>query len=151
MLRHIHGEICVEPQVALIKMTSVDLGLLLSGIPLCLLSRAANVFPLAYLLNKYRRFPIPFRVQTMQWACGLRGAVAYALAAFMTQLPKAQPSEPIETATLIIVVFSTICFGGLTGPLMRLMRLQVHSHDELMLLLFPSVFRFQSRCLIAGG
>lgn len=98
---------------------------MISGIPLCLLSRAANIYPLTYAVNKVRRFPIPFRVQTMQWACGLRGAVAYALATYMTQLEKAKPSEPLETATLIIVVVSTILFGGGTGPLMKLLNLQV--------------------------
>ncbi|GMH41763.1 hypothetical protein BSKO_09673 [Bryopsis sp. KO-2023] len=111
-------------QVALIKRSSVDIGLIVSGIPLCIVARAANIFPLAYLANRFRRFPIPFRVQTMQWACGLRGAVAYALAAYMAKLPKAQPAEALETATLIVVVVSTIGFGGGTGPLMKWLKLQ---------------------------
>lgn len=41
----------------------VDWGLLLSGIPLCLLSRAANIFPLARLANMARRVKVPFNLQ----------------------------------------------------------------------------------------
>lgn len=59
----------------------------------------------------------------MQFACGLRGAVAYALAAYMTKI--AQPSKTIETGTLVIVVVSTLLFGGGTGPLLRSLKLQV--------------------------
>jgi hypothetical protein len=40
-----------------------DWGLLLSGIPLCLISRAANVFPLARLVNTKRRHKITFNMQ----------------------------------------------------------------------------------------
>lgn len=60
-----------------------DYGLLLSSVPLCIVARACNVFPLAYLSNLKRTVPIPPRVQMMQFACGLRGAIAYALAANM--------------------------------------------------------------------
>lgn len=41
----------------------IDWGLLLSGIPLCLLSRAANIFPLAYLANLGRELKIPRNIQ----------------------------------------------------------------------------------------
>lgn len=111
----------------------------MSGIPLCLLSRAANIFPLAYIANKFRSVPIPYSVQMMQFMCGLRGtpnnspipwyvcaifegAVAYALSAYLSKI---NPSAAIESGTLVIVVLSTIFFGGGTGPLMRLLRLQV--------------------------
>lgn len=108
-------------QVALIKSQSIDVGILISGIPLCLLSRGANIYPLAYLANKFRTHPIPFRVQTMQFTCGLRGAVAYALSAYLSNL---SPSDSVATGTLVIVVLSTIIFGGMTGPLMRFLNLQ---------------------------
>ena len=39
-----------------------------------------------------RRFPIPMGVQIVHWACGLRGAVAYALA---VNMPHVGPSLPI--------------------------------------------------------
>jgi NhaP-type Na+/H+ or K+/H+ antiporter len=66
------GQVVVMPH-------DVDIGLLLSALPLCLLSRAANIFPLAAVANKLRSTPIPFNMQIMQWLCGLRGAIAYAL------------------------------------------------------------------------
>jgi len=108
-------------QVALIEYSSVDFGIVISGIPLCLLSRAANIFPLAHLANKFRSFPISYAVQAMQFTCGLRGAVAYALSAYLSKI---SPSESIETGTLVIVVLSTIIFGGGTGPMMRFLHLQ---------------------------
>eukprot|EP00210_Caulerpa_lentillifera_P005391 g5153.t1 len=114
-------------QVALIESQSIDLGILISGIPLCLISRGANIFPLAYLANKFRSNPIPYPVQAMQFTCGLRGAVSYALSAYLSKL---SPSDSVETGTLVIVVLSTILFGGMTGPLMRLLHLQgVEDHE----------------------
>lgn len=51
------------------------------------------------------------------WAVGLRGAVAYGLAVNLPQINEEskQGMEAIESATLVIVVISTIVFGGLTG------------------------------------
>ncbi len=114
-----------------------DAGLLLSGIPLCVLSRAVNIFPLAALINLGRKYPLPlnlqvcvggcmcmavlccakihtfiptkcFHQQAMQLATGLRGAVAYGL---VIQIK----NDAIETATLFIVVVTTLVLGGLTG------------------------------------
>lgn len=108
-------QVMVFPQVP-------DAGLLLSALPLCLLSRAANIFPLARLANKHRRVPITHSMQMVQWACGLRGGIAYALAANM---PNARPDDEydgnpaFETATLFVVVTTTLVFGGLTSPLLN--------------------------------
>jgi sodium/hydrogen exchanger 8 len=46
---------------------------------LCLLGRACNVFPLAWIMNKFRRVKIDFRMQFFMWFAGLRGAIAFAL------------------------------------------------------------------------
>ena len=64
-----------------------------------------------------RRLPLPYNLQTIMWAVGLRGAVAYGLAVNLPQLNEEsnQGMEAIESATLVIVVISTIVFGGLTG------------------------------------
>lgn len=51
-------------QVATMHHT-FDAGLLLSGIPLCLLSRALNIFPLAALINVGRKYPLPLNLQVV--------------------------------------------------------------------------------------
>uniref|UniRef100_A0A7S0WVD7 Cation/H+ exchanger transmembrane domain-containing protein n=1 Tax=Pyramimonas obovata TaxID=1411642 RepID=A0A7S0WVD7_9CHLO len=100
-----------------------DLGLMLTGLPLCLLARAANIFPLATFVNSKRRHKITFNMQVMQWACGLRGAIAYALAINMPRGPQPE-SRAFETATLMIVVVTTLVLGGATGPLLVLLDLK---------------------------
>jgi NhaP-type Na+/H+ or K+/H+ antiporter len=81
----------------------VDWGLLVSALPLCLLSRAANIFPLAALANRLRTIPIPFNMQVMQWLCGLRGAIAYALVINLPQQKggtQVLPPSPFAPCTL---------------------------------------------------
>jgi NhaP-type Na+/H+ or K+/H+ antiporter len=106
----------------------VDWGLLVSGIPLCLLSRAANIFPLSRLANLGRQVKVPLNLQCMQWAVGLRGAVAYALVVHMPTLKNGREREgnpAIETATLFIVCSSTLLLGGGTVKLLHYFRLDV--------------------------
>lgn len=64
----------------------------------------------------------------MVWAVGLRGAVAYGLAVNLPQIEgESDEGIPaIESATLVIVVLSTLIIGGATGPLLRLFNLQVN-------------------------
>ena len=62
----------------------------------------------------------------MIWAVGLRGAVAYGLALNLPQIEgESDEGIPaIESATLVIVVLSTLILGGATGPLLRYFDLQ---------------------------
>ena len=64
--------------------------------------------------------------QSMIWAVGLRGAVAYGLALNLPQIEgESDEGIPaIESATLVIVVLSTLILGGATGPLLRFFDLQ---------------------------
>lgn len=80
----------------------VDWGLLVSALPLCLLSRAANIFPLAALANRLRTIPIPFNMQVMQWLCGLRGAIAYALVINLPQQKGGTQARPAQHPALIV-------------------------------------------------
>jgi len=50
-------------QVPLLSRTAIDWGLMLTGIPLCLLARGANIFPLSALLNLRRALPLPLNLQ----------------------------------------------------------------------------------------
>ena len=57
------------------------------------------------------------KLQHTLWACGLRGAVAYGLAVNLPNID-AESDEgipAIESATLVIVLVSTLLFGGITG------------------------------------
>ena len=66
-------------------------------------------------------------VQWMVWAVGLRGAVAYGLALNLPQIEgESDEGIPaIESATLVIVMASTLFLGAATGPLLRFFDLQV--------------------------
>jgi NhaP-type Na+/H+ or K+/H+ antiporter len=113
---------------------SWDFGLIISGIPLAIASRAANVFPCCRLINKYstaKKFPK--KLQNMLWAVGLRGAVAYGLVVNMprTDQPGQVGIPAIETAALLIVVVSTLLLGSGTGPLLRHFGLEGCTDEEI--------------------
>ena len=106
-----------------------DFGILLTGIPLALLARAVNIFPLSMLANTMRETPIPPNIQIMHAACGLRGAVAYALAVNMPSTREGdRGSRAIETGTLMICLVTTLVFGSMTLPLMK--RLDLHDPND---------------------
>jgi sodium/hydrogen exchanger 3 len=108
-----------------------DFGILLTGIPLAMAARAVNIFPLSRLANTLRETPIPRNVQVMHAACGLRGAVAYALAVNMPSTrPGEQGSRAVETGTLVICLVSTLVLGGATLPLMKHLGLHDPSDRE---------------------
>ncbi|KAI4310991.1 hypothetical protein MLD38_035929 [Melastoma candidum] len=104
-----------------IAVSSVLLALVLVG-------RAAFVFPLSFLANLSRKSSnetISFRQQVIIWWAGLmRGAVSMALAynkftsAGHTHL---QDNAIMITSTITVVLFSTMVFGLMTKPLIRLL------------------------------
>lgn len=84
----------------------------------CILGRVMHVFPLAYLLNKGRKYKIDWRQQVILCMSGIRGAVAFALA-----LDSSVYVSVFVTTTLIIVFITTIVFGGTTYPVMRWLKI----------------------------
>jgi len=108
-----------------------DTGIILTGIPLAMLSRAVNIFPLSRLANLLRETPIPPNVQMMHAACGLRGAVAYALAVNMPSTrPNEEGSRAVGTGTLVICLVSTLVLGGGTLPLLKYLGLHDPNESE---------------------
>ncbi|CAI8603388.1 unnamed protein product [Vicia faba] len=104
-----------------IATSSVLLGLVLLG-------RAAFVFPLSYLSNLTKKSPhqkISFRQQVIIWWAGLmRGAVSMALAYnqfTMSGHTQLRSNAIMITSTITVVLFSTVVFGLLTKPLIRLL------------------------------
>ncbi|KAL3626150.1 Sodium/hydrogen exchanger 2 [Castilleja foliolosa] len=95
---------------------------------LVLVGRAAFVFPLSFLSNLTKKSPsdkIEFKQQVTIWWAGLmRGAVSMALA--YNQFTNAGHTQDHAKATMItstitVVLFSTVVFGILTKPLVRLL------------------------------
>ncbi|KAK9161455.1 hypothetical protein Syun_007796 [Stephania yunnanensis] len=120
-----------------IAVSSILLGLVLIG-------RAAFVFPLSFLSNLAKRNPsekIEFKQQiTIWWAGLMRGAVSVALAYNkFTRLGHTQlrGNAIMITSTITVVLFSTVVFGFLTKPLVRLL-LPTMRHSSSMLSSEPS-------------
>ncbi|KAK9013526.1 hypothetical protein V6N11_041531 [Hibiscus sabdariffa] len=102
-------------------VSSILLGLVLVG-------RAASVFPLSFISNLFKRsesdrFTLKQQV-TIWWAGLMRGSVSVALAynqftrSGHTQL---RGNAIMITSTITVVLFSTVVFGLLTKPLIRLL------------------------------
>uniref|UniRef100_A0A5B6Z7X6 Sodium/hydrogen exchanger n=1 Tax=Davidia involucrata TaxID=16924 RepID=A0A5B6Z7X6_DAVIN len=104
-----------------VGVSSIILGLILVG-------RAAFVFPLSFLSNLTKKSPcdkIGIKQQVTIWWAGLmRGAVSMALAynqftrSGHTQL---RVNAIMITSTITVVLFSTVVFGLMTKPLVRLL------------------------------
>ncbi|KAJ7980205.1 Sodium/hydrogen exchanger [Quillaja saponaria] len=104
-----------------VGVSSILLGLVLLG-------RAAFVFPLSFLSNltkKYQFEKIELKQQVTIWWAGLmRGAVSMALAynQFTRSGHTKLPGNAIMiTSTITVVLFSTVVFGLMTKPLVRLL------------------------------
>ncbi|CAL5061150.1 unnamed protein product [Urochloa decumbens] len=104
-----------------IGISSILLGLVLVG-------RAAFVFPLSFLSNLTKKTPlekITWRQQVVIWWAGLmRGAVSIALA--YNKFTRSGHTELhgnaiMITSTITVVLFSTMVFGMMTKPLIRLL------------------------------
>nr|NVI76234.1 Na[+]/H[+] hydrogen exchanger 1 [Cucujiformia] len=91
--------------------------LIVWSIILCLLGRACNIFPLAILVNRFREHQITRKMMFIMWFSGLRGAISYALSLHLNFSDETR--NVIITTTLIIVLFTTLVFGGSTMPLLK--------------------------------
>jgi len=105
---------------------------------LCYIARAVGTFPLSAIANLSRRRKISCKEQVVLWFAGLRGAIAFALAIEMTDLKtKQNPQQEgsphswlFVTTTLVVVLFTTFVNGGLTAPLLKVLKIE---NDSMML------------------
>ena len=90
---------------------------------LCLVGRALNVFPLAWILNMTGRSndPISPGFQIVMWHSGLRGAIAYALAIGFPSHNR----ELIVSCTSVIILFTVFCLGGSSTSLLNYFQIQM--------------------------
>ncbi|KAK6632585.1 hypothetical protein RUM43_013353 [Polyplax serrata] len=98
----------------------VEPALVIWSIVLCFIGRACNIFPLAFLVNKFREHQITKKMMFIMWFSGLRGAISYALSLHLEFSDETR--HVIITTTLIIVLFTTLIFGGSTMPLMKFLQ-----------------------------
>lgn len=95
-----------------------ELALVIWSVILCLIGRACNIFPLAWMVNKFREHKITKKMQFVMWFSGLRGAISYALSLHL-EFASEESRRVMITTTLIIVLFTTLVFGGSTMPLLK--------------------------------
>eukprot|EP01119_Soliformovum_irregulare_P006950 TRINITY_DN19360_c0_g1_i1.p1 TRINITY_DN19360_c0_g1~~TRINITY_DN19360_c0_g1_i1.p1 ORF type:complete len:578 (+),score=147.64 TRINITY_DN19360_c0_g1_i1:37-1770(+) len=90
---------------------------IVASIIIILLARAANIYPLTFLVNLSRppNRRITYKYQFFMWFAGLRGAIAFYLALDIPTENKAV----IETTTILIVFFTVLIEGGMTVTLLE--------------------------------
>jgi sodium/hydrogen exchanger 9 len=81
-----------------------------------IVGRAANIYPLSFLLNLGRKHKIPWNFQHMLFFSGLRGAIAFALAIRNTL---SQSRQTLLTTTSVIVIVTVMVCGGGTSQLLN--------------------------------
>ncbi|KAK6473727.1 sodium/hydrogen exchanger 6-like [Huso huso] len=94
------------------------------------LGRAANIYPLSFLLNLGRRNKIGSNFQHMMMFAGLRGAMTFALSIRDTAT---YARQMMFSTTLLIVFFTVWVFGGGTTQMLSWLRIRVgvdSDHDH---------------------
>ncbi|XP_046634939.1 sodium/hydrogen exchanger 6-like isoform X2 [Daphnia pulicaria] len=91
------------------------------------LGRAANIYPLSFLLNFGRKPKISRNFQHVLFFSGMRGAMAFALAIRNT-MSKAR--QTFLTTTSLIVIGSVIFVGGSVTPLLTCFGIPVGVDEE---------------------
>ncbi|KAB7496435.1 Sodium/hydrogen exchanger 8 [Armadillidium nasatum] len=99
--------------------------LVIWSIILCLIGRATNIYPLSWLVNKFRDHQITKKMMFIMWFSGLRGAIAYALSLHLEFADEKR--HVIVTTTLIIVLFTIFFLGGSTLPLIKFLKAEKKS------------------------
>ncbi|MEE6496701.1 hypothetical protein FKM82_002461 [Ascaphus truei] len=95
------------------------------------IGRAANIYPLSFLLNLGRRNKIGSNFQHMMMFAGLRGAMAFALSIRDTAT---YARQMMFSTTLLIVFFTVWVFGGGTTAMLSCLHIRVGvdaDHDQL--------------------
>ncbi|XP_065913305.1 sodium/hydrogen exchanger 8-like [Dysidea avara] len=115
-----------------------NVSLVIWSILLCLIGRAFNIFPLMALVNKFRSVKINRRMQFIMWFSGLRGAIAFALALnleeYVTEgIFSEENYHYVVTTTLVIVLFTIVFLGGSTLPLLKLLKAESDSTEDVTL------------------
>ncbi|KAI6182152.1 Sodium/hydrogen exchanger [Aphelenchoides bicaudatus] len=102
---------------------------LLFSIILLFVSRAANIFPLSFLVNRCSRDKISAKNQFIMWFSGMRGAVAFALALHIN-IGNVVNRRILLTSTLFVVLFTIVFMGGTVLPLIKILDMVFPNKDS---------------------
>jgi len=88
------------------KAADIDWMFIFAGTIIIMLARAANVYPLSFLVNlsRPRKRWIPQRYQFFMWFAGLRGAIAFVLS---LEVP-GKYGGAMNITTMFIVLFTVL-------------------------------------------
>lgn len=95
---------------------------------LCFVGRILNIIPLTLIANIWRKEKFSIRETIMLTFTGLRGAIAFALA--LHTIGITPNANEIVTATLVIVIFTVWVIGGLSYPMLKLLKLDKQTQEE---------------------
>ncbi|XP_076164386.1 na[+]/H[+] hydrogen exchanger 3 isoform X6 [Ptiloglossa arizonensis] len=105
-----------------------DPGFIFAGFLCALLGRAANVYPLSFILNLARKPKISIDYQHMLFFAGLRGAMSFALAIRNTV---SDVRQAMLTTTSLIVILTVIFQGGATTQFLSWFNIPVGVDEEI--------------------
>lgn len=103
-----------------------DIRLILWTSLFCLLARALHIFPLSFLINRFKRRKLSWQIQIAMWFAGLRGAIAFSLS-LAVEAPNA---AYITSTTLVFVQITLFVFGIGTRPLLKLLGIKSAEDDQ---------------------
>ncbi|CAH0477424.1 unnamed protein product [Peronospora belbahrii] len=95
----------------------------------CIVARFFNIFPLLRLSNCSRESSnhIPVTYISVVWFVALRGSIAFALAKNWSYIGRyGSHRYLVESTTLVVVLFTTIVIGSMTGPILSKLHLTDH-------------------------
>ncbi|KAF4528470.1 hypothetical protein B566_EDAN015932 [Ephemera danica] len=113
-----------------------DVGFIVAAFFCAALGRAANIYPLSFLLNLGRKPKISYNFQHMLFFSGLRGAMAFALAIRNTV---SDARQTMLTATSLVVIMTVIVLGGSTMQLLTWFNIPVGVEEEVEMLQYSGV------------
>ncbi|ETI37542.1 sodium/hydrogen exchanger 3 [Phytophthora nicotianae CJ01A1] len=114
---------------AALRVDDIDWHFISLTLVACVVARFFNIFPLLKLSNWSRESSdrIPVKYMSVIWFVALRGSIAFALAKNWNYIGRyGSHRHLIESTTLVVVLFTTIVIGGITGPLLSKLRLTNH-------------------------
>ena len=97
-----------------------DLAFIIGSFIAIILGRAANIYPISFILNLVRNTKIPWNSQHMLFLSGLRGAIAFGLSVNLTLTPS---RTIIRTTTQIIILVTVIISGGSTMNVLKWLKI----------------------------